>query len=82
MLRNATPRSLLVIDEFGKGTESNDGAGLFCGVVQSLLGLGRATVSVPEDPSLCHRLIVCILSNSLALSSLLTSSVSLVGRRF
>ncbi|GAA5852579.1 hypothetical protein JCM3766R1_005370 [Sporobolomyces carnicolor] len=43
MLRNATPRSLLVIDEFGKGTESNDGAGLFCGVVQSLLGLGRAT---------------------------------------
>lgn len=45
MLRNATPRSLLIIDEFGKGTDSNDGAGLFCGVIEFLLGLGRDTVS-------------------------------------
>lgn len=36
----ATPRSLLVIDEFGKGTDSNDGAGLVCGVFQYLLNLG------------------------------------------
>lgn len=36
----ATHRSLLVIDEFGKGTESSDGAGLACGVFEYLLGLG------------------------------------------
>lgn len=36
----ATNRSLLIIDEFGKGTESNDGAGLACGVFEHLLNLG------------------------------------------
>ncbi|GJN92911.1 hypothetical protein Rhopal_005953-T1 [Rhodotorula paludigena] len=39
-LRNLTPRSLFILDEFGKGTEPNDGAGLFCGVVKHLLELG------------------------------------------
>ncbi|GAA5961736.1 hypothetical protein JCM3765_000494 [Sporobolomyces pararoseus] len=43
MLRNCTSRSLLIIDEFGKGTDSNDGAGLFCGVIETLLQLGRNT---------------------------------------
>lgn len=33
----ATRRSLLVIDEFGKGTESSDGAGLAAGVFEHLL---------------------------------------------
>lgn len=36
----ATRRSLIVIDEFGKGTNSNDGAGLACGVFEYLLSLG------------------------------------------
>ena len=36
----ATHRSLLVIDEFGKGTESDDGAGLACGVFEHILSLG------------------------------------------
>lgn len=36
----ATRRSLLIIDEFGKGTESSDGAGLACAVLEYLLGLG------------------------------------------
>ncbi|GES81967.1 MutS family protein MSH5 [Rhizophagus clarus] len=40
-LRNSTSRSLLIFDEFGKGTGSNDGAGLFCGVIEHLLGRGR-----------------------------------------
>ncbi|CAG8583268.1 1562_t:CDS:10 [Funneliformis caledonium] len=40
-LRNSTSRSLLIFDEFGKGTGSTDGAGLFCGVVEYLLNLGR-----------------------------------------
>jgi DNA mismatch repair protein MSH5 len=35
----ATNRSLLVIDEFGKGTESDDGAGLAAGVLEYLLTL-------------------------------------------
>ncbi|GAA6050088.1 hypothetical protein NBRC10513_001384 [Rhodotorula toruloides] len=45
-LRNLTPRSLLIIDEFGKGTEPDDGAGLFCGVVDHLVGLGSGTPRV------------------------------------
>ncbi|GAA5920451.1 hypothetical protein JCM1841_004561 [Sporobolomyces salmonicolor] len=45
-LRNTTPSSLLIIDEFGKGTESGDGAGLFCGVVEYLLGLGAGAPRV------------------------------------
>lgn len=36
----ATRRSLLIIDEFGKGTESCDGAGLACAVMEHLLSLG------------------------------------------
>lgn len=44
-LRNATSRSLIVIDEFGKGTESDDGAGLFCGVVEHLIARGADAVS-------------------------------------
>ncbi|KAI5300034.1 MutS protein msh5, partial [Ascosphaera atra] len=39
-LNLATHRSLLVIDEFGKGTESSDGAGLACGLFQYFLELG------------------------------------------
>lgn len=42
----ATRRSLLVIDEFGKGTESNDGAGLMCGVLEYLKGLGDESPKV------------------------------------
>ena len=40
----ATRRSLLVIDEFGKGTESYDGAGLAAAVFEHLLQQG------PESP--------------------------------
>lgn len=36
MLRLATHRSLLLIDEFGKGTLPSDGIGLLCGVLQHL----------------------------------------------
>jgi len=36
----ATRRSLLIIDEFGKGTEASDGAGLACAVMDHLLSLG------------------------------------------
>ena len=36
----ATRRSLVVIDEFGKGTNSIDGAGLACGVFEYFLSLG------------------------------------------
>lgn len=39
-LRNCTARSLIVLDEFGKGTLSSDGAGLFCGVLKHLLHRG------------------------------------------
>ncbi|KAF2748154.1 hypothetical protein M011DRAFT_422382 [Sporormia fimetaria CBS 119925] len=39
-LSAATRRSLLIIDEFGKGTDSSDGAGLACAVFEYLLSLG------------------------------------------
>lgn len=41
-LRNCTSRSLVLLDEFGKGTAPADGVGLFCGVLKHLLGR-RAT---------------------------------------
>jgi DNA mismatch repair protein MSH5 len=40
----ATNRSLIIIDEFGKGTNSYDGAGLACGVFEYFLSFG------PERP--------------------------------
>ncbi|RAK97016.1 MutS family protein MSH5 [Aspergillus ibericus CBS 121593] len=41
-LKQMTGHSLLLIDEFGKGTNENDGIGLACGVLEHLLNL--------EDP--------------------------------
>ena len=38
----ATNRSLLIIDEFGKGTAANDGAGLAAGLFEHLASLGNA----------------------------------------
>ncbi|KAL2382241.1 hypothetical protein RJZ90_003361 [Blastomyces dermatitidis] len=40
-LNLATEHSLVIIDEFGKGTESTDGAGLACGLFEYLLSLGE-----------------------------------------
>ena len=42
-LNLATSRSLLVIDEFGKGTSSIDGAALACGVFEYLLNMPSST---------------------------------------
>ncbi|CAH0047883.1 unnamed protein product [Clonostachys solani] len=39
--RNATERSLVLVDEFGKGTNSDDGAGLLAAVLSHFLSLGR-----------------------------------------
>ncbi|KAF9200860.1 MutS protein msh5 [Haplosporangium sp. Z 27] len=36
-LNMATKRSLIILDEFGKGTTSTDGAGIFCGVIEHLV---------------------------------------------
>lgn len=45
-LHLATSRSLLIIDEFGKGTNTFDGAGLACGVLEHLLSLGNRAPKV------------------------------------
>lgn len=47
-LRLATPRSLLILDEFGKGTEPCDGAGLAAGVFEHLVNL---------DPDQCPKVL-------------------------
>ncbi|KZF26467.1 P-loop containing nucleoside triphosphate hydrolase protein [Xylona heveae TC161] len=39
-LSMVTRQSLIIIDEFGKGTDSSDGAGLACGIFEYLLSLG------------------------------------------
>lgn len=39
MVTLCTRRSLIVIDEFGKGTNASDGAGLCCGVLEYFLSL-------------------------------------------
>lgn len=39
-LASATRRSLIILDEIGKGTETNDGIGLACGVFRYLLSKG------------------------------------------
>ncbi|KAI7866087.1 DNA mismatch repair protein MutS [Spinellus fusiger] len=36
-IRYCTPRSLIIIDEFGKGTATTDGASLFCAVLEYFL---------------------------------------------
>ncbi|KAH8104687.1 DNA mismatch repair protein MutS [Cristinia sonorae] len=41
-LRNCTSRSLVLLDEFGKGTKAADGAGLFCGVLKHLVNRGTS----------------------------------------
>ena len=46
VMKLATHRSLVIIDEFGKGTESKDGAGLACGVFEHFLRLGNARPKV------------------------------------
>lgn len=38
-LEGATERSLLLIDEFGKGTKPNDGIAIFSGLIQYLLSM-------------------------------------------
>ncbi|KAI5805773.1 muts domain V-domain-containing protein [Geopyxis carbonaria] len=45
-LRLATHRSLVIIDEFGKGTDSADGAGLACATFEALLARGSARPKV------------------------------------
>ncbi|KAI7541727.1 hypothetical protein KC331_g8397 [Hortaea werneckii] len=45
-LNLATRRSLLIVDEFGKGTESYDGAGLAAGVFEHLIQRGVETPKV------------------------------------
>ncbi len=37
MLRHQTPTSLLIIDEFGKGTSKEDGVALLAGVIRHLV---------------------------------------------
>lgn len=50
-LKVSTRRSLLIIDEFGKGTNSNDGAGLACAVLEHLL---RTDIETPKTLLATH----------------------------
>ncbi|TGZ76787.1 hypothetical protein EX30DRAFT_336190 [Ascodesmis nigricans] len=59
VLRQATERSLVVLDEFGKGTEESNGAGLCAAVLEELLGAcegkgGRRREEVPKVVAATH----------------------------
>lgn len=62
-----TPRSLLIIDEFGKGTDTYDGAGLACGVLEHLLSLEeycpKTMVAIHFNGKFCN-VAVDIMSNA------------------
>ncbi|KAE8149295.1 muts domain V-domain-containing protein [Aspergillus avenaceus] len=45
-LKQMTGRSLLIIDEFGKGTNENDGIGLVCGLLEHLLEVDDAPKAI------------------------------------
>ena len=46
IISHCSPRSLVVVDEFGKGTDSADGAGLAAGVFQHFIDLGSDSPTV------------------------------------
>ena len=46
IISHCSPRSLIVVDEFGKGTDSADGAGLAAGVFQHFIDLGSDSPTV------------------------------------
>lgn len=48
-MRNSTANSMVLIDEFGKGTLTCDGIGLFCATIEYFCGFGKE----------CPRLIAC-----------------------
>ncbi|KAI9006039.1 muts domain V-domain-containing protein [Gaertneriomyces semiglobifer] len=50
-IRNSTRRSLVVLDEFGKGTDATDGVSLFCAVLEEFFSRG---VECPRLVSATH----------------------------
>ncbi|KAJ3069055.1 hypothetical protein HDU98_007850 [Podochytrium sp. JEL0797] len=42
ILHRATPRSLMIMDEVGRGTSSQDGLAIACGVLERVLNVNRA----------------------------------------
>jgi DNA mismatch repair protein MSH5 len=63
MLRNSTPKSLLLIDEFGKGTQSSDGVALLAATISYLDKLGDAcprTVVATHFHELCLQVFVLL----------------------
>ncbi|KAF9086204.1 MutS protein msh5 [Mortierella sp. AD031] len=50
-VRMSTARSLVILDEFGKGTTSTDGSGMFCGVIEHF---ARLTVDRPRVLATTH----------------------------
>ncbi|KAI9203901.1 muts domain V-domain-containing protein [Polychytrium aggregatum] len=70
-LRLSTHRSLILIDEFGKGTLTTDGAGLFCGILKHLT---QRAQSCPRAVAITH--FHEIMSKNLLSSEISLGSVS------
>jgi DNA mismatch repair protein MSH5 len=52
MLRHATPHSLLLLDEFGKGTSSLDGVAILASTIRAILRIGSSdTPTTHERPA-------------------------------
>ena len=56
ILARATPRSLVIIDELGRGTSTHDGVAIAHATLQHLVTTTRClTLFVTHYPKVCHR---------------------------
>ncbi|KAJ9105305.1 hypothetical protein QFC21_001673 [Naganishia friedmannii] len=57
ILREATSRSLVILDELGRGTSTHDGTAIAYGVLDRLANMGCNTMFITHFPTLCRDIV-------------------------